>query len=62
MEQSQRQQESFLEGLERRRDVVSGVSLDEEVTNLVRLQAAFQANARVVSSVERLLQDVLDMI
>ncbi len=56
------QHERILEVLENRREEVSGVSLDEEVTNLVRLQAAFQANARVVSVVDRLLQDVIGML
>jgi flagellar hook-associated protein 1 FlgK len=51
-----------LDALENRRDQVSGVSLDEEMSNLVRLQAAFQANARVLSVVERLLEDVVTMI
>jgi len=50
------------EVLETRRDQVSGVSLDEEMSNLVRLQAAFQANARVLTVVDRLLQDVVAML
>ncbi|MFQ5416759.1 MAG: flagellar hook-associated protein FlgK [Myxococcota bacterium] len=56
------QHDRVLEVLEGRRDQVSGVSLDEEMSNLVRLQAAFQANARVLSVVDRLLQDVVAMI
>ncbi len=52
----------ILEVLENRRDEASGVSLDEEATNLIRLQAAFQANARVVSVVDRLLQDLVSII
>ncbi len=55
-------QEQIREMLENRRDEVSGVSLDEEVTRLVELQAAFQANARVISLVDRLLEDVVNMI
>ncbi len=55
-------QEQILETLENRRDEISGVSLDEEVTHLVELQAAFQANARVISLVDRLLEDVVNMI
>lgn len=62
MELSRQQQGRVLEGLHDRRDEVSGVSIDEEVTNLIRLQAAFQANSRVVSVVDRLLQDVLELI
>lgn len=60
--QAQAQEARVLELLENRRDEISGVSLDEEVTNLIRLQAAFQANARVVSAVERLLQDLVEIL
>lgn len=50
------------ESLANRRDQVSGVSIDEEVTNLIRLQAAFQANSRVVSVVQRMLDDLLNIL
>ncbi len=56
------QSERVLETLQTRRDEVSGVSLDEEATRLIELQAAFQANARVVSLVDRLLDDVIGML
>ena len=59
---SREQQGRILEGLENRRDQVSGVSIDEETTRLIELQAAFQANARVVSVVDELMQDVLGLI
>ncbi len=45
-----------------RRDEASGVSIDEEVTNLVRLQAAFQANARVISTVSKLLESIINLV
>ncbi|HVP29077.1 MAG TPA: flagellar hook-associated protein FlgK [Myxococcota bacterium] len=60
--QARDQQSRVMEGLENRRDAVSAVSLDEEMTDLIRLQAAFQANAKVVSAVDRMLQDVLSML
>jgi flagellar hook-associated protein 1 FlgK len=60
--QAQGQEERMLELLENRREQVSGVSLDEEVTNLIQLQAAFQANARVVAVIDRLLQDVVSIL
>ena len=40
---------------------VSGVSLDEETTNLIRYQHAFQAAARVITTVDELTQTVLSM-
>ncbi len=56
------QQANVLEGLHNRRDQVSGVSIDEEVTRLIQLQAAFQANSRVIGIVNDLLQDVIEIL
>jgi flagellar hook-associated protein 1 FlgK len=56
------QLEHVMETLENRRDEVSGVSLDEEVTRLVELQAAFQANSRVISLVSDLLDELVDIL
>jgi len=39
----------------------SGVNLDEETTNLMNYQRAYQAAARVISTVDALTQSVLDM-
>lgn len=45
----------------RQRDSVSGVSLDEEMTDLIRFQKAFEASARLVSLVDQMLDTVLNM-
>ena len=47
--------------LERQRESIMGVSVDEEVANLVIYQRAFQASARLLSTMDGLLQDVLNM-
>jgi flagellar hook-associated protein 1 len=44
------------------RDGVSGVSLDEEMANLVRYQRAYQASSRVFSIVNDLLDTVVNQI
>lgn len=44
------------------RDAVSGVSLEEEFTDLVRFQRGFQAAARLVTASDRLLEDLLGML
>lgn len=62
LQQAKDTQTRVVENLENRRAEVSGVSLDEEVTSLIRLQAAYQANARVISTMDRLLQDVVNLI
>ncbi len=56
------QLDSVMETLQNRRDEIVGVSLDEEVTRLVELQAAFQANSRVISMVSDLLGELVDVI
>jgi flagellar hook-associated protein 1 FlgK len=40
---------------------VSGVNLDEETTNLMNFQRAYEAAARIVTTVDELTQSVLDM-
>lgn len=40
---------------------ISGVSLDEEATNLIQYQQAYEAAARVISTVDELNQTTLDM-
>ena len=40
---------------------VSGVSLDEETTNLIRFQTAYEAAARIVSTIQALSTVTLDM-
>jgi flagellar hook-associated protein 1 FlgK len=47
--------------LQRQRESVSGVSLDEEVTNLTKFQRAFEASSRVVTTIDELLETVINM-
>ena len=43
------------------RDGISGVSLDEEATNLVRYQQAYQANAKVMQIGSQLFDAILQV-
>ncbi|MBI2470974.1 MAG: flagellar hook-associated protein FlgK [Planctomycetes bacterium] len=45
--------------LENRRDEISGVSVDEELVNLVRFQQAYQASAKYISIVNGLVDGLL---
>jgi flagellar hook-associated protein 1 len=58
-------QETFYQGLVEQlsnmRDAVSGVSLDEELTNLIKFQRAYQAAARLVSVADELYQTLLTL-
>ncbi|HLS53170.1 MAG TPA: flagellar basal body rod C-terminal domain-containing protein, partial [Tissierellaceae bacterium] len=51
-------QEVLMSQLEQRRESTSGVSIDEEVTNLIKFQTAYDANARVIS----VLSEMLDVL
>ncbi len=55
-------QNTLLKGLLERRLSTSGVSLDEEAINLVQFQHAFQANAKVISTVDQLLDVVIGLV
>ena len=48
-------QRAFMDDFQRRRAEVSGVAINEEVTNLIQLQRAFEASARVINVVDRML-------
>lgn len=50
--------ESLLTSFKTQRDSVSGVSIDEEMSNLIQYQHAYSANAKIISTVDELL-DVL---
>lgn len=52
----------FLDTLESERESVSGVNLDEEAVNLMRYQRAFQAAAKVIQTLDEMLQAMLDMV
>jgi len=48
--------------LENYRESVSGVSLDEEMVNLVKFQSAYDACAKMITTTDELLQTVLNMV
>ncbi len=43
------------------RDSASGVSLDEEMTDLIRFQRAFEASARLITTVSEMLETVVNL-
>ena len=51
----------ILQQLEDQRASVSGVSLDEEAANIVRYQTAYQAAARVVTTVNDMLDAAVNL-
>lgn len=55
-------QESLLTQLETRKESISGVSLDEEMINMIQFQKAYVANAKVINAVQTLLDSVLSLV
>ena len=43
------------------RDSAAGVSLDEEMTNLIQYQRAYQASARVLSVIDDMIGDIIKL-
>ena len=54
--------ESMVSQLENRRQVSSGVSVDEETASILQFQRSYQASARMIQMVDELLQTTLGMI
>lgn len=46
--------------LEQRQESVSGVDLNEEVVDMIRFQSAYQANARVISTINEMLDTLIN--
>jgi len=56
------QDEAFMKQLTTLRDSNSGVSLDEELTNLIKYQKSYQASARLITTATEMMDTVLGMI
>ncbi|MEK7780106.1 MAG: flagellar hook-associated protein FlgK [Verrucomicrobiota bacterium] len=54
-------QEAIEDMLLRQRDSLGGVSLDEEMTDLTRFQKAFAASARLITTVDEMLETLINM-
>ncbi len=55
-------EEAFLQTLDQRFASESGVDLDEEVAELVRVQTAYAAAARMISASEKMLDELLNAV
>ncbi|GMB01211.1 flagellar hook-associated protein FlgK [Pelosinus sp. IPA-1] len=52
-------QAALVEQLDNQRQSVSGISIDEEMSNMIKFQNAYAASARVMSTIDSLLGDLL---
>ncbi len=51
----------MVDDLNRRREAVSGVSLDEEATNMIKWQACFTASSKVITTCDEMIETVLSL-
>ncbi len=61
VDQDLEHQRAVVHYLETRREQVSGVSLDEEMTNLIKFQRGFQAATKMIAIIDGLLEDVINL-
>lgn len=54
--------QSMVEQLSSRRESISGVNLDEEMANLIRYQHAFTAAARMITLVDEMVEELLNLV
>ncbi|MEE8142885.1 MAG: flagellar hook-associated protein FlgK [Planctomycetota bacterium] len=57
-----RNQEAITQSFQNQREALSGVNIDEEAINLIRFQRAYQASARFLNVVDRLLETLINSV
>ena len=53
--------QNLMTSVEKQRDSVSGVSIDEELSNLIKYQYAYQAAARLINAADVLMNSLLEI-
>lgn len=51
-----------LDQLEQQREITSGVSLDEEMTNVLQFQRSYEASAKLIKVSDELLKTILELV
>jgi len=59
--ESQEFSQTLVDELGKLRDSVSGVNLDEEMTELLQIQRAYEAAAKLITTADEMLQSLLEM-
>jgi flagellar hook-associated protein 1 FlgK len=53
--------QNLMISVQKQRDSVSGVSIDEELSNLIKYQYAYQAAARLINAADTLMNSLLEI-
>ncbi len=59
-ERMKENQEVLINQIENQRQSISGVSLDEEMSNMVKFQHAYNANARMITTIDEMLDKIIN--
>jgi flagellar hook-associated protein 1 FlgK len=59
---AQKTSQALLSAISNQRQSISGVSLDEEMTNLIQYQQAYQASARVMNAIDQTLSTLIQTV
>ncbi|MBW2085177.1 MAG: hypothetical protein JRI54_04005, partial [Deltaproteobacteria bacterium] len=54
--------ENLVMQLEQQRDSISAVSIDEELTNMIKFQYAYMAAAKIITTSDEMLQSLISMV
>lgn len=54
-------QQLIIQNLQNQKEAVTGVSLDEEMTKLIQFEQSYEAAARIVTTVDEMIQTVLSL-
>ncbi|MTV49926.1 flagellar hook-associated protein FlgK [Heliobacillus mobilis] len=55
-------QTTLTDNIQKQRDSVSSVSMDEEMTNMIRYQQAYNASARLVNAMDEMLDTIINRL
>jgi flagellar hook-associated protein FlgK len=53
--------ENLMQGLQDRQDSIAGVNLDEELADILRFQYMYQASAKIISTIDSMMETLLAM-
>jgi len=61
-EQMAQSNDLILQQLDQQKSSISGVSIDEEMTNVIKFQRAYEASAKMIKIADDMLQTILNMV